>query len=178
MIEIVTPRLKLRQWKEEDKEPFFKLNSDLRVMEFLPKSLSKEESNNFIERIKLGFKEDGYSFWAAELIENQAFIGLIGLSIPKFQSFFTPCVEIGWRLAYDYWGKGYATEGAKASLDYGFKELNLSEIVSFTFFKNLRSRRVMERIGMRFLDEFEHLSLPEGHCLRTHVLYKINLSSM
>ena len=176
MIEIVTPRLKLRQWKEEDKEPFFKLNSDPRVMKFMPKLLSKEESDNFVERIKRRFKEDGYSFFAVELIENQTFIGLIGLSIPRFQSFFTPCVEIGWRLAYDYWGKGYATEGAKASLNYGFNELNLSEIVSFTVSKNLRSRQVMERIGMKFIDEFQHPLLPKEHCLSKHVLYKINAS--
>ena len=172
MIEILTPRLKLRQWKEEDKEPFFKLNSDPRVMEFMPKLLSKEESDQFIERIKKQFKEDRYSFFAVELIEDKTFIGLIGLSIPKFQSFFTPCVEIGWRLAYDYWGKGYATEGAKASLNYGFKELNLSEIVSFTVPKNVRSRQVMERIGMKYIDKFEHPLLPQGHPLRNHVLYK------
>ena len=174
MREIVTPRLKLRQWQEEDKEPSFRLNTDPRVMKFMPKLLSREESDNFVERIKGQFKKDGYSFFAVELIENQTFIGLIGLSVPKFQSFFTPCVEIGWRLAYDYWGTGYATEGAKASLDYGFNELNLSEIVSFTVPQNLRSRQVMERIGMRFIDEFQHPLLPEGHSLRKHVLYKIN----
>ncbi len=187
MPEILTPRLKLRAWKEEDKEPFFKLNSDPRVMEFMPKLLSKQESDNFFERINLGFKKHGYSFFAVELIENKRFIGLIGLSIPKFESFFTPCVEIAWRLAYNYWGKGYATEGAKASLDYGFNELNLSEIVSFTVPQNLRSRQVMQRIGMTFINEFEHPSLPEGHCLKKHVLYKTpkycsdkteNLSSM
>ncbi len=173
MIEIVTPRLRLREWKEEDKEPFFKLNSDPRVMKFMPKLLSKQESNDFVERIKLGFKQDGYSFFAVELIKDKTFIGLIGLSIPKFHSFFTPCVEIGWRLAYDYWGKGYATEGAKASVDYGFKELGLFEIVSFTVPENIRSRTVMERIGMRYVDEFNHPVLPQGHPLEKHVLYKI-----
>ncbi|MGK7942548.1 MAG: GNAT family N-acetyltransferase [Crocosphaera sp.] len=172
MLEILTPRLKLREWKEEDKEPFFQLNSDPRVMEFMPKLLSKEESEQFIERIKRQFQEDGYSFLAIELLDNQTFIGLIGLSIPKFQAFFSPCVEIGWRLAYDYWGKGYATEGAKASLNYGFNELNLSEIVSFTVPQNIRSRQVMERIGMKYIDKFEHPLLPEGHALRKHVLYK------
>lgn len=173
MIEILTPRLKLREWKEEDKEQFFKINSDSKVMEFMPKLLSKEESDNFIERIKLRFKEDGYSSFAVELIEDKTFIGFIGLSIPKFDAFFTPCVEIGWRLAYEYWGNGYATEGAQASLDYGFNDLGLSEIVSFTVPKNVRSRRVMERIGMTFVQEFDHPLLPAGHPLKRHILYKI-----
>ncbi|MGB5595396.1 MAG: GNAT family N-acetyltransferase [Crocosphaera sp.] len=173
MLEILTPRLKLREWKEEDKEFFFHINSDPKVMEFMPKLLSKEESDDFVERIKTKFKEDGYSFFAVELISDQTFIGLIGLSIPKFQSFFTPCVEIGWRLAYNYWGKGYATEGAKECINYGFKDLKLSEIVSFTVPKNVRSRKVMEGIGMKFIDEFDHPLLPEGHPLKKHVLYKI-----
>ncbi|ACB49977.1 putative acetyltransferase [Crocosphaera subtropica ATCC 51142] len=173
MIKILTPRLKLREWKEEDKEPFFKLNSDPRVMEFMPKLLSKEESDNFVERIKTHFQTYQYGLFAVELIENQNFIGFIGLSIPKFDAFFTPCVEIGWRLAYDYWGKGYASEGAKASLNYGFQELSLSEIVSFTFHDNVRSRQVMERIGMKYMGEFNHPALPKGHPLEKHVLYKI-----
>ncbi len=173
MIEILTPRLKLREWKEEDKEPFFKLNSDPRVMEFMPKLLSKEESDNFVERIKTHFHDHQYGLFAVELIENQNFIGFIGLSIPKFDTFFTPCVEIGWRLAYDYWGKGYATEGAKASLNYGFNKLSLAEIVSFTVPKNFRSRQVMERIGMKYISEFNHPLLSKGHSLEKHVLYKI-----
>ncbi|MDJ0843293.1 GNAT family N-acetyltransferase [Crocosphaera sp.] len=173
-MKILTARLKLREWKEADKEPFFELNSDPRVMEFMPKLLSKEESDRLVERIQARFKEDGYSFWAVELIENETLIGLMGLSIPKFDSFFTPCVEIGWRLAYDYWGKGYATEGAKASLNYGFHELGLSEIVSFTVPQNIRSRRVMERIGMHYVGEFNHPLLPKTHPLEKHVLYKIN----
>ncbi len=173
MVEILTPRLKLREWKEEDKAPFFRLNSDPRVMKFMPKVLSKEESEQFVERIKIRFREDGYSFFAVELIENQTFIGLIGLSTPKFDTFFTPCVEIGWRLAHDYWGNGYATEGAKASLEYGFQKLNLSEIVSFTVPQNLRSRQVMERLGMHYVDEFNHPLLLRGHSLEKHLLYKI-----
>ncbi|MDJ0660219.1 MAG: GNAT family N-acetyltransferase [Crocosphaera sp.] len=172
-MEILTARLKLREWKEADKEPLFKLNSDPRVMEFMPKLLSKEESDNYLEVIKLRFEEDGYSFFAVELIENQTFIGLMGLSVPQFDSFFTPCVEIGWRLAYDYWGKGYATEGAKASLDYGFNELGLSEIVSFTVPRNIRSRRVMQSIGMHYVGEFNHPLLPQKHPLEKHSLYKI-----
>ncbi|WP_107667624.1 GNAT family N-acetyltransferase [Cyanothece sp. BG0011] len=173
MLKILTPRLKLREWKEKDKEPFFKLNSDPRVMEFMPKLLSKQESDSFVERIKTHFRDYQYGLFAVELIEDKSFIGFIGLSIPKFDAFFTPCVEIGWRLAYDYWGKGYATEGAKASLDYGFQELGLSEIVSFTASQNVRSRKVMERINMKYIDEFNHPVLPKGHPLEKHVLYKI-----
>lgn len=173
MIEILTPRLKLREWKEEDKETFFKLNSDPRVMEFMPKLLSKKESDQLVESIKLKFKENGYSFFAVELLEDKSFIGFIGLSIPKFDTFFTPCVEIGWRLAYNYWGKGYATEGAKECINYGFSKLNLSEIVSFTASQNIRSCKVMERIGMKYIDEFNHPVLPKGHPLEKHVLYKI-----
>ncbi|MEA5508684.1 GNAT family N-acetyltransferase [Crocosphaera sp. UHCC 0190] len=172
MIEILTPRLKLREWKEEDKEPFFCLSSDPKVMEFMPKLLSKEESNSLVERIKIHFQEHGYGLFSVELLNENTFIGFIGLYIPRFQTYFTPCVEIGWRLAYKYWGKGYATEGAKAVLNYGFNQLQLSEIVSFTVPNNVRSRRVMEKIGMTFFDYFDHPLLPVGHPLSKHVLYK------
>ena len=104
-----------------------------------------------------------------------SFIGFIGLSIPQFEAHFTPCVEIGWRLARAEWGKGYASEGARAALAFGFERLGLAEIVSFTAVSNLRSRRVMERIGMqrRAAEDFDHPNLPEGHPLRRHVLYRI-----
>lgn len=173
MIEILTPRLKLREWQAEDKETFFQINSDPKVMEFMPKILSREESDNFIERIKLHFKEHDFGLFAVELITSNKFMGFVGLSIPQFQADFTPCVEIGWRLGTEYWGKGYATEGAKAVLNYGFQELKLSEIVSFTVPKNVRSRKVMERVGMRWVDEFYHPLLPSGHPLSKHILYKI-----
>lgn len=120
--------------------------------------------------------ECGFGFWAASLIETGEFIGMIGLINVQFITHFTPAVEIGWRLAFKHWGKGYATEGAKASLTYGFNTLNLKEIVSFTTEKNIRSRHVMEKIGMHrdSKDDFDHPKLPDGHPLRKHVLYRIN----
>lgn len=177
MKETLTPRLTLRRWKDEDKEPFANLNADPQVMEFMPKALSSEESHSLVERIESNFKEHGFGLFAAELVNSQTFIGFIGLAIPRFQASFTPCVEIGWRLAFEHWGNGYATEGARAVLQFAFTELNLKEVVSFTVPANLRSRRVMERIGMKFIEEFEHPSLPEGHPLRRHVLYTITKAS-
>ncbi len=173
MKEILTPRLTLRRWKDEDKELFANLNADPQVMEFMPKILSREESHSFVERIENNFKEHKFGLFAAELVNSKTFIGFIGLAIPRFQSSFTPCVEIGWRLAFEHWGNGYAAEGARAVLEFAFAELNLREVVSFTVPANLRSRRVMERIGMEFIKEFAHPSLPEGHPLRKHVLYAI-----
>jgi RimJ/RimL family protein N-acetyltransferase len=177
MKKISTTRLKLRRWKDEDKEPFANLNADPRVMEFMPKTLSREESHHLIERIESNFKEHGFGLFAAELAHSQTFIGFIGLAVPRFQASFTPCVEIGWRLAFEHWGNGYATEGAKAVLEFAFTELNLTEVVSFTALANLRSRRVMERIGMKFIEQFDHPSLPEGHSLRRHVLYTVTKAS-
>ena len=115
-------------------------------------------------------------FWAASLIETGEFIGMIGLEDVYFKAHFTPAVEIGWRLAFDYWGKGYATEGAQAALQYGFESLNLNEIVSFTTLENMRSRHVMKKIGMHHdpKDDFDHPKLPEGHPLRRHMLYRLN----
>lgn len=177
MKEVSTPRLTLRRWKDEDKEPGANLNADPQVMEFMPKALSSEESHSLVERIESNFKEHGFGLFAAELVSSQTFIGFIGLAIPRFQASFTPCVEIGWRIAFEHWGNGYATEGARAVLQFAFNELNLKEVVSFTVTANLRSRRVMERIGMKFIEEFEHPSLPEGHFLRRHILYTITKAS-
>ncbi|GBF80989.1 GNAT family N-acetyltransferase [Aphanothece sacrum] len=172
MLEIITPRLILRRWQTEDQQTFSQINADPRVMEFLPKPLSFDESNSFIERIETHFEENGFGLWATQLQDSPSLIGFIGLSIPRFQASFTPCVEIGWRLGYDYWGKGYATEGAKAALEFAFTQLNLPEVLSFTVPKNWRSRRVMERIDMKFSQEFDHPDLPEGNPLRKHILYK------
>lgn len=177
MEEILTPRLKLRKWKDQDREPFSNLNADPRVMEFMPKALSREESDSFVEEIESDFKEHKFGLFAAELAKSQTFIGFIGLAVPHFKASFTPCVEIGWRLAFEHWGNGYATEGARAVLEFAFTELKLKEVVSFTVLANLRSCRVMERIGMKFIEEFEHPYLPEGHPLRRHVLYAITKAS-
>lgn len=176
--EIKTERLILRPWRKSDLEPFAKLNADTEVMEYFPSILSRKESDDLANRISSKLEEQGWGLWAVSIPDVADFIGFIGLSEPSFQADFTPAVEIGWRLAFDHWGKGYATEGAKAALEYGFKTLNFNEIVSFTAVQNMRSRRIMEKIGMHHdpKDDFDHPKLPEGHSLRRHVLYRINHS--
>ena len=171
---ITTQRLILRRWREEDREPFARLNCDPAVMEFMPALLTRAESDAMVDRIEAHFAAHGFGLWAAELRGTGEFIGFIGLSIPRFEAHFTPCVEIGWRLAQEHWGKGLATEGGQAVVEYAFRDLGLVELVSFTSVGNLRSRRVMEKIGMTHdaADDFDHPVLPEGHWLRRHVLYR------
>jgi ribosomal-protein-alanine N-acetyltransferase len=151
------------------------LNSDPRVMEFFPGLLSCEESNARAGRIEQHFDEHGFGLWAVEIIGIATFAGFIGLCHTPFTAHFTPCVEIGWRLAAEHWGNGYATEGARAALAFGFHELKLAQIVSFTAVQNRRSRRVMEKLGLTHdpSEDFDHPSLQVGHPLRRHVLYRI-----
>jgi ribosomal-protein-alanine N-acetyltransferase len=172
-----TRRLVLRRWREEDRVPFFGLNSDPEVTEFLPRALSKFESDELMRRIDRHFDERGFGLCAVQLLDGPL-IGFVGLSVPSFTAHFTPCVEIGWRLASDHWQNGYATEAARVVLEHAFSRLDLGEIVSFTTVDNHRSRRVMERLGMTHDpgDDFDHPSLAEGHPLRRHVLYRISLA--
>jgi RimJ/RimL family protein N-acetyltransferase len=176
--EIRTERLLLRWWREEDLEPFARMSADSEVMEFFPALLSREESDAAAHRIRSFFESSGYGVWAVELPGVCPFIGFVGLSPPRFENHFTPCIEIGWRLAAAHWGHGYATEGAAAALAVGFEHVGLSEIVSFTAPANQRSRRVMEKLGMHHdaREDFDHPRIPEGHPLRRHVLYRINQS--
>ncbi|HTX15781.1 MAG TPA: GNAT family N-acetyltransferase [Candidatus Baltobacteraceae bacterium] len=169
-----TQRLLLRRWRDSDRELFARMNSDSRVTQFLPALLSRSESDQLADRIEAHFEQHGFGLFAAELREERTFIGFVGLSVPGFEAPFTPCVEIGWRIAAEYWNRGLATEGARATLTYGFDTLRLNEIVSFTVPANLASRRVMEKIGMTRApeDDFDHPRLPEGHPLRRHVLYR------
>ncbi len=171
---IETVRLLLRRWRDDDLPAFAALNSDPRVMEFFPKPLDRAESDARAAQIRECFDRDGYGLWAVEVRGVADFIGFVGLWAPTYEAHFTPCVEVGWRLACDHWGQGYATEAARASLDFGFRQLGLVEIVSLTVPANRRSSQVMERIGMTRspLDDFDHPSLPEGHPLRRHVLYR------
>jgi RimJ/RimL family protein N-acetyltransferase len=173
--ELRTDRLLLRRWTAADRAPFAALNADPLVVEHLAGALSREESDTLAARIASHFVDHGYGLWAVEIPDIAPFAGFIGLSVPGFRAHFTPCVEIGWRLAAEYWGRGYATEGARAALEFGFDSLQLDQIVSFTTVGNLRSRRVMERLGMTYepTDDFDHPALPEGHPLRRHVLYRI-----
>ena len=175
MRELRTNRLCLRRWCATDRQPFAALNADPRVMEYFPALLPREQSDALAARIEGHFERHGFGLWAVEIVDIAPFAGFIGLSVPHFEAHFTPCVEIGWRLAAGYWGCGYATEGARAVLAFGFEQLRLAEIVSFTVTHNLRSRRVMERLGMTRnpADDFDHPALPEGHPLRRHVLYRI-----
>lgn len=175
---INTERLQLRPWKEDDLAPFSLLNSDARVMEYFPAKLTREESDQIAKRMQAKIEERGFGFWAVSLIDTGKFIGFIGLNSLDALTFpvhFAPCVEIGWRLSFEFWGKGYAKEGAEACLQYGFETLNLDEIVSFTAVRNARSRSVMERIGMHRdpKDDFDHPKLSKGHPLERHVLYRL-----
>jgi RimJ/RimL family protein N-acetyltransferase len=180
-MDLTTSRLILRPWRDGDLSEFARLNDDAAVMEFMPRRLSRDESDAFAARIAADMHKRGWGLWAVEVKEEAGnsgapFIGYVGLSIPSFQAHFTPCVEIGWRLAKEHWGRGYASEAAAASLRCAFENLKLQQIVAFTVPLNKRSIRVMERIGMSrdLAGDFEHPKLPPGHPLRPHVLYRLN----
>ena len=172
---ITTERLRLRPSRHDDREPFAALNADPSVMQYFPAPLTSAESDRIAAVIQERIEREGWGLWAVEIPGVTAFAGFIGLARPRFEAHFTPCVEIGWRLATPFWGHGYATEGARAALAFGFDALQLGEIVALTAEANQRSRRVMERIGMSRdpLDDFDHPSLPTGHVLRRHVLYRV-----
>jgi len=172
-----TPRLLLRPWQESDREPFQRLNADPRVMEFFAAPLSPADSDRMIDRMQAHIAQHRFGFFAAELRASGEFVGFVGMSHVPFEAHFTPCVEIGWRLAAAHWNRGLATEGARRCLRYAFQELALPEVVAFTVPANRRSRRVMEKLGMSHspADDFQHPNLPEGHPLRPHVLYRVRL---
>ncbi|MBA2720982.1 MAG: GNAT family N-acetyltransferase [Chloroflexi bacterium] len=172
---MTTDRLVLREWQPADREPFARLNADPRVVEFLSRPIDRAGSDDLIDRIEAHWSATGHGLWAAERRADATFIGFVGLAAPSFEAAFTPCVEIGWRLAHAAWGHGYATEAARAALRFGFDDLGLDEIVSFTVPANVRSRAVMERLGMTRdpADDFDLPSLAEGHELRRHVLYRL-----
>jgi ribosomal-protein-alanine N-acetyltransferase len=144
-------------------------------MEYLLKPLSREESDALVKRVEEHFDSHGYGLWVMERKDDHAFLGFTGLAIPAFETKFTPCVEIGWRMAHAFWGQGYVTEAARAVVQLAFTELGLRELVSFTVPANIRSRAVMERIGMIYdpREDFDHPKVPEGHPLRRHVLYRL-----
>ena len=160
--EIRTARLRMRCWRDEDFEPSAAMNADPRVMEFFPSLLDRAESDAAVARIREHFARHGFGLWVVEVPGVAEFIGFVGLSIPRLEAHFTPCVEAGWRLAVPHWGRGYATEAARAVLAFGFEDLALEEIVSYTTAANARSRAVMERIGMRPAGEIRSRGLVEG----------------
>ncbi|MFC4911979.1 GNAT family N-acetyltransferase [Actinomadura gamaensis] len=168
-------RLVLRRWRDEDRGPWAALNADPEVMKYFPDVMTRAESDAQLDRFDAAIEERGFGFWAVEVAGSGRFIGVTGLSVPRFTAHFTPAVEVGWRLARDAWGHGYASEAARRSLDFAFTELGLPEVVAFTTVDNARSRAVMRRIGMTHdpSDDFDHPYFVEGHPLRRHVLYRI-----
>ncbi|ODN44087.1 GNAT family N-acetyltransferase [Piscirickettsia litoralis] len=170
-----TNRLILRTWQESDLDKMYQINQDSRVMEFFPAKPDRVATEKFIVGANGQLEKLGYTLYAVELKENREFIGFIGLSLAEFESHFTPAVEIGWRLAFDYWNQGYATEGALAVLEHGFMNLNLEKIVSFTAKLNTRSWRVMKKIGLKYdkKDDFYHPNVDKNDKLCLHVLYRL-----
>jgi RimJ/RimL family protein N-acetyltransferase len=172
---LCTDRLLLRRWQPSDRAPFAAINRDPQVMQHFPSLLNRRQSDQMVDRVEAHFERHGFGLWAAELRAAHEFIGFIGLSIPRFDAAFMPCVEIGWRLAAAHWGRGLATEGARAVVCHAFAFLKLGDLVSFTVPVNMRSRRVMEKLGMAHdpAEDFDHPNLPPDHPLRRHVLYRL-----
>lgn len=172
---LTTDRLILRRWTEADREPFAAMNADPEVVRYLRGKLDRTASDAFIERIEAGFERYGFGLWAVEVRRTGQFLGFTGLAWQTFPAHFTPAVEVGWRMARHAWGHGYATEAARAAIDYGFGAVGLLEIVSITTRTNERSMALMRRLGMTTDPawDFEHPLLPRGHPLRPHVLFRI-----
>ena len=178
MIEIIhfdTARLRLRQWRASDRQPFAALNADPKVMEYFPSVLDRNASDSMADRCEAHIAKHGWGLWAAELSDTGEFIGYVGLAPPRPELPFSPRVEIGWRLVAQHWGHGFATEAARGALRAGFEMLALPEIVSFTSVGNRRSRSVMTKIGMHEDSEkFDHPNIPVGNPLRQHCLYRLS----
>lgn len=176
--ELATERLLLRRWRASDRAPFARLNASPEVMEYFPSTLTTTQSDVFAELIDIGLVERPFGLWAVEVVGLVPFVGFVGLSVPTWDAPFMPCVEVGWRLDSPHWGLGYATEAASEVLRYAFGELVLPEIVSFTSKVNLRSRAVMDRLGMvrDSTMDFDHPNLEAGHHLTPHVLYRMTAS--
>ncbi|MEQ8265948.1 MAG: GNAT family N-acetyltransferase [Parvibaculum sp.] len=175
MTTLETARLILRPWRDEDFAPFAAMSADPAVMEFLIGPLDRAASDAVATRLKAHSETHGFGFWALELPGIAPFIGFAGLIHVSFDAHFAPAVEIGWRLARDYWGKGYATEAARAACAHGFGPLALEEIVALTVPANTRSQAVMQRLGMTRdpADDFDHPRVPDGHPLKRHILYRL-----
>ena len=174
IIEPETARLYLRQWRDSDYAQFARINADPCVMKYFPTCLDRQASDAMADRIRVLIASRGWGVWAVELKQTQTLIGFVGLHIPTDDLPFKPCVEIAWRLAADCWGRGYATEAAKAALQVGFDTLEMAEIVSFTSLLNRRSQAVMERLGMRReVQTFLHPAVPADSPLREHCLYRL-----
>ncbi|MDN3681311.1 GNAT family N-acetyltransferase [Vibrio tapetis subsp. quintayensis] len=170
-----TERLILRQWKDDDKPGYAKLNADPKVMTYFPALLNQAESDAQADLIHSLIEANGFGFWAVELKSSGEFIGFVGLhkqAAPEIPN--TPMIEIGWRLSSEYWGKGYAPEAAEKALEFAFEQLNLAQVYAFTALPNIPSQRVMSKIGMINIDQdFDSPKLPKGHALERHCLFEI-----
>jgi ribosomal-protein-alanine N-acetyltransferase len=173
-VELKTERLLLRRWRDADRAPFAEMNADPIVMEHFFSTRTRAESDDLVDRIEATFDRDGYGLWAVE-VEDGRFAGFVGLWPTPPELPFSPAVEVGWRLARHAWGRGLATEGARAALADGWDRVGLDEVVSMTTTTNLRSQAVMAKLGMTRdpSEDFPMPSIPEGHPLRTHVLYRL-----
>ncbi len=173
--ELRTPRLLLRAFRDGDAGAFAAMNADPRVMAHFPAALSRAESDALLASLRAASAREAFGVWAVELAQGGAFAGMVGLDRATFEAPFTPCVEVLWRLAPQHWGKGYATEAARAAVEHGFTRAGLGEILSWTVPANRASWRVMERLGMTHdqADDFDHPRVPAGHRLRRHVLYRL-----
>ncbi len=166
-------RIGFRTWEDSDQIPFGEMNRDPEVMEFMPSLLTQKESDKMVERIQTHFETFGFGLFAVELLAAEEFIGFVGFQQTRFEAAFAPCFEIGWRLTPKVWGKGIATEAGLRCVTYGFGELELEKICSFTALANKRAQRVIEKVGLMKIGEFDHPKLEEGNWLRKHVLYNI-----
>ncbi len=175
MLPLTTDRLLLRRWHEDDRDAYAALNADPVVMEYYPSTLSRTESDRSFDTTHRIYDRQGFGLAAVEHRASGRVIGVVGLHVPTFDAPFTPCVEIGWKMAADIWGNGFATEAAVAVRDWAFTEGNIDELVSMTAIVNLRSIALMERLGMTRDPEadFEHPRVPAGSHLRPHVLYRL-----
>ncbi|ULQ60435.1 GNAT family N-acetyltransferase [Brucepastera parasyntrophica] len=175
---IETPRLALRHWKESDMVPFIRMNADTEVMRYFPEPYEEDRTRCFYDAIITEFSDYGYGLYAAEEKNSGGFIGFIGFHRANFKAAFCPCIEIGWRLDKSFWNRGYAAEGANACLKYGFEYLGFDRVYSFTAVENLPSQRVMQKIGMRLEQYFDHPDVQDGHPLKPHVCYTITKKDM
>ncbi|NIG56016.1 GNAT family N-acetyltransferase [Chitinophaga sp. Cy-1792] len=168
-----SPRLGFRQWLPEDTLPFAAINADPVAMEFFPMLMTEEETRNMIARMQQHFDQYGYGLYAVDLLETGQFIGFVGFNHPQFEAWFTPCVEIGWRLAPAVWNNGYATEAAIRCFEYAFEELGLKDVYAFTTISNKKSERIMQKAGMQHAGFFDHPKLAADHPFAPHTLYRI-----
>ena len=173
MTQLISPRLILRPWGERDSEPFARMSSDPLVMRYFPSTLNRAQVDALIARLKTAMQQKGYGIWVVEAKQTGDFIGCVGLQDLTTDFEFYPGVELAWRLQTSAWGHGYATEAAKACVDFGFNTLGLEQLVAFTSVANMASQKVMQRLGMQYSGTFYHPKLEKSSHLCEHVLYSI-----